>query len=140
MAAIAPPTTQEEAAPMVCADHPDEGRGFTIWPDFGSLCAAMKRSPAHALTFMSRELDTDSHLHAGERACFHGDILPSVLEQSFQHYVFTYVTCKRCSSNNTWLTCTRSAGYQFVQCVDCGAKTASPRLERGRRQPVGEGA
>ena len=110
--------------------------------NFGAICAALKREPAHVQSFVLAELATTGALDGqGEALSVLASLQPKHVEQLLRKYVHAYVVCQQCKSLDTALERPRGAHELTLCCHCCHAtrlvapvKSGFQAVRRGERR------
>ena len=91
----------------------------TIISNFGQICSALRREPAHLSKFLSRELATQGIVD-GDRLILNRKLGSGMINAKIQRYVNEFVICPECKKPDTELI--KEGRFLFLRCLACGAK------------------
>jgi translation initiation factor 2 beta subunit (eIF-2beta)/eIF-5 len=80
------------------------GTTRTAWTNFKDICASLKRTPDHILSFYLAELGTTGAIDGSERLMLKGKFQPKYIESLLRKYITEYVQCHMCRNTETELT------------------------------------
>ena len=91
----------------------------TIISNFSQIVANVRRTPAHLLKFLSKELASQCEVR-GDRLILSRKLSRKNIDDKIEKYVNSFVLCPKCSKVDTELS--EEGGKTFLRCLACGEK------------------
>ena len=91
----------------------------TIISNFIQICDDLRRSPAHLLKYLQRELATPASID-GPRLILGRKISSALINSKLERYVNEFVLCPECQKPDTNLT--KENRVTIIKCMACGAR------------------
>jgi len=101
--------------------------------NFGIICSALRRPPAHVQSFFETELATTTSLDGqNDVLTMLGRFTDKQVEQLLRKYIHEYVVCAQCKALETHLhkTCGREL---LIRCACCNAEESRAAIKSGFR-------
>jgi len=96
----------------------------TVICNFGQIVACVRRSQAHVLKFLSKELASSGEIQ-GDRLILSRKLPSKEINEKIQRYVRRYVLCPNCGKPDTEL---EVGAKTFLNCLACGGRYEVQRI------------
>jgi len=107
------------------------GTTRTAWTNFKDICAGLKRTPDHILSFYLAELGTTGAIDGSDRLLLRGKYQPKYVESLLRKYIVEYVQCQMCRNTETDLRRDNVSRLFFMDCKACGSSRSVAPIKAG---------
>ena len=97
----------------------------TIISNFGQIASHIRRTPAHLLKFLGKELASQGEI-SGDRLILSRKLPSKDINEKIEKYVREYVVCPKCKKPDSELK--EDGGKTFMHCLACGEKREVHRI------------
>ena len=107
------------------------GTTRTAWTNFKDICAGLKRTPDHILSFYLAELGTTGAIDGSDRLLLKGKYMPKYIESLLRKYIAEFVQCHMCRNVETDLRRDNVSRLFFMDCKACGSSRSVAPIKAG---------
>ena len=107
------------------------GTTRTAWTNFKDICAGLKRTPDHILSFYLAELGTTGAIDGSDRLLLKGKYMPKYIESLLRKYIAEFVQCHMCRNVETDLRRDNVSRLFFMDCKACGSSRSVAPTKAG---------